>query len=212
MDLRQGYVEVTFEGLVSVKLRAGRQELSFGGRTPDRHRGLGNVAHLRRARSRTLHGRARVDLVAGSAVQVDANRFDRHKPGEHFYGVYGTIKNALPGMTVEPYVLFKQNLLIKSENSMVGDAIVASPGLRVAGKLPGRFDYVGEAIVQRGSYSADHVSARAASGVLGWTVATPRGSRESASNTTTHPAIRRPRMAIATLSISSIRATTAITA
>jgi Alginate export len=171
MDLRQGYVEFAFEGRASVKLRAGRQELSFGG-----ERLIGpadwNMSRTYDALDLTLSmGRSKVDLLAGSAVQVDPTRFDRHKPGEHFYAAYGSIGHLLPGMTVEPYLLFKQNLLIKSESSVLGDAIVASPGVRVAGKLPGRFDYVGEAIVQRGSYSADHISARAASGVLGWMVA-----------------------------------------
>jgi len=73
-------------------------------------------------------------------------------------------------MTVEPYLLFKQNLRIKSETSVSGDAIIASPGLRIFGKFRGRFDYVAEGIVQRGSYSSDRVSARAGTALLGWTV------------------------------------------
>jgi hypothetical protein len=170
MDLRQGYAELNREGFVSAKLRAGRQELSFGG---DRLIGTADWGMSRTYDAIDLslsHGRAKLDFVAGSAVQVDAERSDRHKPGEHFYGAYGSIKNPLPGMTVEPYVLFKQNLLIKSENSISGDAIVTSPGLRLAGKLPGRLDYAAEGIVQRGSWSNDRVSARAGTAVIGWTV------------------------------------------
>src|SRR5262249_52414498 len=116
------------------------------------------------------HGRVKMDFLAGSAVQVDNSRFDRHKPGEHFYGAYGSVKNLLPGMTVEPYLLFKQNLAIKSESSVAGDAILASPGVRLAGKLPGRLDYVAEGVVQRGSWSADRISARGGTALLGWTV------------------------------------------
>jgi hypothetical protein len=182
MDLRQGYVELYFEGHATVKLRAGRQELAFGG-----ERLVGpadwNMSRTFDAIDLAISaGRAKLDLLAGSAVLVDPNRFDRHKPGEHFYGAYGSIKNVLPGMSLEPYILFKQNLLIKSETSVPGDAIVASPGVRISGKFPGRFDYVAEAILQRGSYSADHVSARAVTALLGWTIGTaawkPRVSAE----------------------------------
>uniref|UniRef100_Q01UI3 Alginate export domain-containing protein n=1 Tax=Solibacter usitatus (strain Ellin6076) TaxID=234267 RepID=Q01UI3_SOLUE len=182
MDFRQGYAELNFEGRATVKLRAGRQELAFGG---ERLIGPADWGMSRTFDAVDLSlsmGRAKLDLLAGSAVLVDPTRLDRHKPGEHFYGAYGSVKSLLPGLAVEPYLLFKQNLLIKSENSVTGDAIVASPGLRVSGKLGGRFDYAGEAIVQRGSYSADSVSARAATVLAGWTVSSaswkPRVSAE----------------------------------
>jgi hypothetical protein len=76
-------------------------------------------------------GAARFDLLAGSPVQIDPTRFDRHKPGEHLYGFYGSLKNIFHGMSVEPYLLFKQNLSVTSEIGLVGDALVASPGVRV---------------------------------------------------------------------------------
>jgi hypothetical protein len=169
MDLRQGYAEVSYEGPVALRLRAGRQELAFGG---ERLIGPADWGMSRTFDALDLslsRGRAKVDLLAGSAVQIDATRFDRHKPGEHFYGAYSSIKDALPGMTIEPYLLFKQSLLIKSESGVLGDALIASPGVRFVGKTPGRFDYTAEFLLQRGSYSADAVSAGAASIVLGWT-------------------------------------------
>ena len=170
IDLRQGYVELSHEGPLSLKLRGGRQELAFGG---ERLIGPADWGMSRTFDAVDLgisRGRAKVDLFGGTAVQIDNTRCDRHKPGEHFYGAYGSIKNVLPGMTVEPYVLFKQSLLIKSEASVLGDGLVTSPGVRATGKLPGRFDYTVEGVMQRGSYSADSVSARGANGVLGWTV------------------------------------------
>jgi hypothetical protein len=182
MDFREGYVELNFGAHTTVNVRAGRQELAFGG-----ERLIGPADW---GMSRTFDAvdvslsmrRARVDLVAGSVVLADPTRLDRHKPGEHFYGAYGSVKSLLPGMTVEPYLLFKQSLLIKSESYVTGDAIVASPGVRVSGKFAGRFDYAAEAIVQRGSYSADRVSARAASALAGWTLSSaswkPRVSAE----------------------------------
>jgi hypothetical protein len=74
-------------------------------------------------------------------------------------------------MTVEPYLLFKQNLMIKSETGVLGDGMVVSPGLRAAGKAPGRIDYAIETIVQRGSYSSDRVLAFAHTSTIGWTIA-----------------------------------------
>jgi hypothetical protein len=170
IDLRQGYVELSWEGGVSARLRAGRQELAFGGERLIGPADWGMSRTFDAVDLSLARGRAGVDLLAGSAVQIDSTRFDRHKPGEHFYGAYGFIKRLLPGLNVEPYLLFKQSLLIKGENGLLGDAIVISPGVRITGRLPGGFDYIGEAIGQRGTYSADRLSARAASGVLGWTV------------------------------------------
>jgi hypothetical protein len=170
MDLRQGYVEINYEGVVSARLRAGRQELFFGGERLIGAADWGISRTFDAVDLALFRGRARVDFLVGSAVQVANSTFDRHKAGEHFYGAYGSIKDPLPGMTVEPYILFKRNLVIKSESSVPGDAIVASPGVRIAGKLPGRLDYIAEGVLQCGAWSADKVSARGGTALLGWTV------------------------------------------
>ena len=170
MDLRQGFVEFSFEGSVSMRLRAGRQEMAFGGERLIGPADWGMSRTFDAVDLSLTRGRARIDFLAGSAGQIDSTRFDRHKPGEHLYGVYGSLHRVLPGMDLEPYLLFKQNLLIKSETAMLGDAIVICPGARVIGKLRSGFDYAGEGIVQRGSYSNDRISARAVSGLFGWTV------------------------------------------
>ena len=171
MDLRQGYIAVSKEGKWGVaQFRAGRQELAFGG---ERLIGPADWGMSRTfdALDLTLaSGPAKVDFFAGSAVQIDSTRFDRHKPGEHFYGAYGSVGRLLPGMTIEPYVLFKQTLLVKSENGLVGDSLAASPGVRIVGKTAGRLDYVAEVLKQVGSYSSDRVTALGQSYVLGWTV------------------------------------------
>ena len=74
-------------------------------------------------------------------------------------------------MHVEPYLLFKQTLQVKSETAVPGDSLVVSPGMRVFGTAPGRLDYTLEAILQRGSYSTDRVMAMGQSYVAGWTIA-----------------------------------------
>ena len=152
-DLRQGFVEVKLEGTTSIMARAGRQELLFGCERLIGPADWGMSRTFDAVDVGISHGSAKVDLFSGSTVLVDPTRFDRHKPGEHIYGAYGAIKNVLPGMSVEPYALFKQTLLVKSELAVPGDGLIASPGVRVFGKAPARFDYIAEFVVQRGSYS-----------------------------------------------------------
>ena len=168
-DIRQAYIAVSHEGPVNFNLRAGRQELAFGA-----ERILGpadwGMSRTFDALDLTLgRGAFKVDLLAGSPVLIDSTRIDRHKPGEHFYGAYASWK-ASPLFSLEPYLLFKQNLLIKSESGLLGDALISSPGLRAFGKLPARLDYTAEALVQRGSYSNDRVEAFAYTATAGWTI------------------------------------------
>ncbi|MGD0497154.1 MAG: alginate export family protein [Bryobacteraceae bacterium] len=170
MDLRQGYVAVSFDGSVHVGVQVGRQELLFGGERLIGPADWGMSRTFDAADLSLARGRAKVDLFAGSAVQIDPTRFDRHKPGEHVYGAYGSIRDVLPGVTVEPYLLFKQTLRVKSEAGIAGDGLVASPGARVFGKAPGRLDYTIEVVFERGSYSADRVAAVGQSYVAGWTI------------------------------------------
>jgi hypothetical protein len=115
-------------------------------------------------------GRAKVDFIAGSTVVIDPEGFDYHKPGEHVYGAYGSIRHLLPGINLEPYLLFKQTANVKSETGMLGDALVLSPGGRAFGTAPGRIDYTLEVVAQRGSYSSDRVVALGDSSMLGWTL------------------------------------------
>jgi len=171
MDLRQAYIAISRKGKWgAAQFRAGRQEMAFGG-----ERLIGpadwGMSHTFDALDLSLsRGPAKVDFFAGSEVLIDSTRLSRHKPGEHFYGAYGSIGHLLPGMTVEPYLLFKQTLNVKSETGVLGDSLIVSPGLRIAGKTPGRFDYAAEVLQQFGSYSTDRVEAFARSAVVGWTI------------------------------------------
>ena len=170
IDFRQGYAELTLEGRPNVRFRAGRQELLFGG-----ERLIGpadwGISRTFDALDMTVSaGRAKVDFIAGSSVLIDPTRIDRHKPGEHLYGAYGSIRRLLPGVNLEPYLLFKQNVIVKSETGKPGDALVISPGARASGTAPGRIDYTLEVVAQRGWYSSDRIVALGDSSVLGWTL------------------------------------------
>jgi hypothetical protein len=152
VDLRQGYVELHFEGEVSARFRAGRQELAFGGERMIGPSDWGISRTFDALDLSVTRGAVTLDLFAASPIQIDPTRFDRHKPGEHVYGAYATIRNR-HGMQIEPYLMFRPNGL-------------ASPGLRVTGRLPRGFDYSGETVIQHGGPAAG----RAATGTLGWTI------------------------------------------
>ena len=170
LDIRQLYIELNIEGKHNVQFRAGREELLFGA---ERLIGPADWGISRTFDALDLTasaGRAKVDLFAGSVVLIDPTRLDRSKPGEHLYGAYGSIRRVLPGMNLEPYLLFKQTLDVKSETGVLGDALVASPGVRAFGTVPGGIDYALEVVVQRGSYSTEKIVALGDSSVLGWTL------------------------------------------
>lgn len=212
MDLRQGYIALNREGPVNVGLRAGRQELAFGG---ERVIGPADWGMSRTFDAVDLslgRGPWKADLFAGSAVLIDNTRFDRHKPGEHLYGAYGSIRKVLPEMNVEPYLLFKQTLLVKSEGGIVGDAIVVSPGVRVFGKAPGRLDYTVEVLVQRDRIRRTGLAPRVKAIWLAGRSSIRRSNRESARSTTVPPEMPRTRMAFVVRSTSFTPATTAFTA
>ncbi len=170
VDLRQAYLQASYNGVVDVVARAGRQELAFGGERLIGPADWGISRSFDAVDIAVSRAGAKVDLFAGSSVLIDPTRLDRHKPGEHFYGAYGSVKKLVSWMDIEPYLLFKQTLLVRSETGTLGDSLLMSPGLRVLGKTPGRFDYTVELLFQRGSYSSDKVSAAAASYVAGWTM------------------------------------------
>jgi hypothetical protein len=94
----------------------------------------------------------RFELIAGSFVQVDGSRFDRHKPGEHFYTSYNTISKWVPHGQIEPYFIAKTVAGVTGELGSHGNAVVYTGGLRWAGNLPGRLDYSAEMLRQWGSW------------------------------------------------------------
>jgi hypothetical protein len=110
------------------------------------------------------------ELVAGSAILVDPNNIDEHKPGDHIYADYNTFPHLLPGASVEPYLIVRTTDNVKSKEGQVGSMDTLALGLRIAGKLPGRIDYNFEPLHEFGSYSNDHLSGAGLLTGAGWTV------------------------------------------
>ena len=158
-DLRTGFADIgAATGPVSV--RVGRQELVYG-----EQRLIGHVAWLNAAR--TFDGARvtvrtkvfQIDTFATSVVRILDGDFDRSGAGNRFAGVYGTTTTLIPLGTVEPYVLFKRDVNLRSELGIVSDLNEMTAGVRLAGRLPARLDYGVEMALQRGSLGADDVQA-----------------------------------------------------
>jgi hypothetical protein len=173
-DLRQAYVEAgNLEGN-GVRFRAGREDMTIGSGRLVAVGDWGNDAKtFDVARTTFTYGLLNNEVIYGSPVNLDTTRFDRHKAGEHFYMDYATFKTILPGGSVEPYFIAKTQDGtddVKSKDGHLGSADVLYAGLRVIGKLPGRFDYSVEGVKEAGHYSHDVVNALGWVAGGGWTV------------------------------------------
>jgi hypothetical protein len=169
LDWRQGYAEYTSNEARGVQLRFGRQEIQFGaGRLVGAPDWSNTGKSFDAARVALYRPGYRADLVAGSVVQVDARRSDRHKPGEHLYGGYGSLTRWVKAANIQPYFFLKTALNCAPERGVPGDGNVFTAGFRWEGTLPGRFDYAAEYAGQWGSWSSDTIRATAGAYTFGW--------------------------------------------
>ena len=173
-DLRQAYVEVgALEGN-GVRARVGREDMTIGsGRLVSVGDWSNDSKTFDVARATLTSGFLNMEVIGGSPVNLDTTRFDRHKAGEHFFMDYATFKTILPGGSVEPYFIAKTQYGtddVKSKDGHLGTADTLYAGMRVIGKLPGRFDYSVEGVKEAGHKSHDVVDAWGYVAGGGWTV------------------------------------------
>jgi hypothetical protein len=171
IDFRQGYVEVgAIEG-PGFKLRVGRQELTLGSA---RLVATGDWSNVTRTFD-IFHGYVttnflKLDLVGGSPVLADPIRLDRNKPGERFYVAYAAMGKLIPRASVEPYFMAKTALNVMGKDGKLGNADTLYAGARLAGTVPGGFDYNAEAVREGGDYGNDVVQAFGYVAGGGWTL------------------------------------------
>jgi hypothetical protein len=172
-DIRAGYVELNTGEGQGFMIRAGRQEMPLGSQRFFSTSPWSNTSKSFDAiRAAYALPGVRVDLAAGSLVQTDGTRFDRHKPGEHFYTSYTSFSKLIPYSTLEPYFIAKTVLNVTGEKGPLGEAAMYTTGLHWFGTLPGRIDYSAEHMRQWGTWGADRVAATGGSYTLGWRVST----------------------------------------
>ena len=176
MDLRVGYVQFASEEKGLVSMRLGRQILDFGDGRVLADPNWSNVGRTFDAARLTLRrGNLKVDLFSGVSVKIDATNFDDPAPGEHLHGAYGSVRDLVPGATIEPYVLWRLEHAYKGEDGRSGNLDARTAGVRWAGKLPWQLDYTAEIALQRGNWATDSVSAWMGHWVVGRTMPGPKG-------------------------------------
>jgi hypothetical protein len=153
-DLRQGYVELHFEKAAAF---AGRQELKFGG---ERLVGISNWTNVSRTFDGVVGrfgGANNVTLFSASVVKIYPTSFDDHAGGLNFHGAYGSLTRLVPHTTIEPYTFIKALPWVKSQQSIYGTETEVTPGMRVLSNIPHGFEFIGEGVLQRGSFSNDSI-------------------------------------------------------
>lgn len=159
LDIRQAWVGVGSEESLW-DLRVGRQRMAFGSERVIGAAEWGNTARVFDAVRLALHhGPDRVDLFASSVVNVDVEHWDHHQQGNNLHGAYASIGSVIPGVKLEPYLLYRTNPNAGKYHSWTG-------GLRSAGKVRKNWGYEGELIKQNGSLSGRHLTAWAATAQL----------------------------------------------
>jgi hypothetical protein len=179
-DIRQAYVELGSKENWA-DLIAGRQVFAFGNERVIGPSDWTNTARTFDAvRLDVQQTGYKVSLFASSVVIEVDGAMDHHLQGNNLYGIYGSFKNAIPGATLEPYVLWRlapANAGLP-ETANRGHLNETTIGLRLAGTLPAAFDYEIEMDRQTGSLGTNSIQTWAGYWSLGRTfrgvVAAPR--------------------------------------
>jgi len=174
-DIRQAYLQLGSSAEGWADLVAGRQVLSFGD-----ERVIGPSDWINEGRTFDAirldlhHTHYKVSLFASSVVVGRDGEIDHHIEGNDFYGAYGSLKNAIPRATLEPYVLWRVAPAAAglAETAHRGHLSEVTPGVHLAGALPAGFDYDLEIDVQRGALGGDSIRAWAGYANLGRTFKT----------------------------------------
>ena len=156
-DLRQLYLQIGADTNPAT-LRAGRLELAFGdGRL------VGSLPWANTLRTfdggrTTFAGKGyRVDAFGASVVRVEQDKLDKNIPGNNFYGVYGALSRLVPGASLEPFVFWRRQSGLTSEQGVRGTTNFGTYGVRANGKLPSNFDYDAQMALQSGSLGDESI-------------------------------------------------------
>jgi hypothetical protein len=159
-DIRQAYVKVGSSTEGWADLTVGRQNFSFG---DERVIGPSDWINMGRTfdavRLDLHHSDNKVSLFASSVIVGRDGVIDHHIQGNNLYGIYGSFKNAIPGATLEPYVLWRlapANAGLP-ESAGLGHLNEVTEGVHVAGTLPAGFDYNIEMDLQTGSLGSKSI-------------------------------------------------------
>ncbi len=160
LDLSQGFVELSLPiaGL-TLTLRGGRQELSYGSRRLfDIREGPNNPQSFDGLIARLRGDKLRIDLLM---MRLVADRFgvfdDGDVPGQWLWGAYGSFGPLRGGLQVDAYYLGFRRLDAEYAKGS-GDELRHTVGLRLFGQWR-QLEYDGELMVQFGSFAGGAIRA-----------------------------------------------------
>lgn len=159
-DLRRAQVVIGDESKGWWDLSIGRQELVFG---TERLIGINvwsNVPRSYDAVKLAIHrGGNRVDIFSASVPVVDPTEFDHHRDGDNVHGIYASLGNFLPGMLLEPHILYRAQPRVTDERGLRGDSDVYTAGFRLASNNERSWDFQTEMDWQIGTVAQDDLRA-----------------------------------------------------
>ena len=174
-DLKLAFTDFGDVAKGRIALRVGRQELGYG---EERILGIGNWGATGRsfdAAKLTLRkGPLQLDLFAASVVVQLERGLSHHTPGNNLHGAYLKWNNALPGISIEPYFLWRVGTGRGDVPRGTGHLDRRVTGLRATGKLPRNFDFTTEFVYQAGTVGASAIQANGVYSMLRHTFTQPK--------------------------------------
>ena len=170
-DLRQAYAEIG-GGKSPVTVTVGRQLLAYGDQRLVGALDWANTSRAFDAVKLQVRGpNAKVDVFSASVVQNDPERrINQSAEGNNLHGIYAAIEDAIPGSTLEPYVLWQTTPLAVNELNMRGDLDRYTFGFRVWAKGLGPWDYNAALVGQRGEAAGAEIQAWGYYAELGYSI------------------------------------------
>ena len=171
-DIREAYAELGSSNDGWIDLVGGRQMFSLGDERvigPSDWNNMGRTFDT--VRLDLHHPGVNVDIFAASVIYAIDGQIDHHIEGNNIYGIYSSFTHLLRNTTIEPYLLWRvaPSLVSLPETEGRGRLSEVTGGARVAGTLPGNFDYDVEMNKQTGSLGPDTIDAWAGHWNAGYT-------------------------------------------
>ena len=153
-DIREAYARIGSDTEGLVDLVVGRQMFSFGDERVIGPSDWSNMGRTFDTVRLDLHPHdVNVSIFAASVINAVNGEIDHHIEGNNFYGVYSSLRKLIPGAVVEPYLLWRvaPGNIPLPETAGRGPMSEVTGGARIAGTVPGEFDYDIEMNKQTGS-------------------------------------------------------------
>jgi len=173
LDFRTAFADIG-NATAPLAVRLGRQELAFGDQRLVGHASWLNAARTFDAARMTVRRKTLVvDGFVASVVRILDGELDKSGNGNRFVGAYAASSAVVPSSSVEPYVFWRRDVLVRTERGDLADMHQTTVGVRWAGRLPAKFEYGIETALQSGSVGDDSIHAWAGH----YRLRTPSGPR-----------------------------------